>query len=130
MLHGAATVQPGRLWVVVDGPHDGLVQRFSTTIDGKPYRSDETLAYDARSRTFVQREIDQNGARIVLAAKAPYAPSMTFEGLLSLAKGRLYRMRAKMSVDAAGRKLETSTSFFVAAAKGYVEQSRGICTKV
>jgi hypothetical protein len=129
MLHGAPDVRAGRLWVIADVAHDALTQRFATTLGGKPYRSDETLTYDAKKALFVQTEVDQNGIHIALTAKAPYKPAMTYDGILSLPSGKLYRMRATMSIDATATTLTTSTAFYEPKAKGYVEQSRGECTK-
>jgi hypothetical protein len=129
MLHGAPDVRSGRLWVIADGNHDALTQRFATTLGGKPYRSDESLTYDAKKALFEQTEVDQNGVHIALTAKAPYEPTMTFEGLLSLPSGKLYRMRATMSIDKTATTLTTSTAFYEPKAKGYVEQSRGECRK-
>ena len=129
MLHGSPVVRSGTLWVLIDAQHDAVLQRFATTIDGKPYRSDETIGYDPKRKLFVQTEVDQNGVRIALAAKPPYRPSMAFDGVLGLRTGKLYRMRATMAIDEAGTNLTTSVAFYQPKAKDFVDQSRVECTK-
>ena len=124
---GATT--PGTLSVLVDPLHDVLSQRFSTTLAGKPYRSDEVLAYDPHKRAYFQKEVDQTGTQILLFSPGGYKPSMTYEGVMVPSGGKLYRMRATMSIDKTATTLTTSTAFYEPKAKGYVEQSRGECRK-
>ena len=124
---GATT--PGTLSVLVDPLHDVLSQRFSTTLAGKPYRSDEVLAYDPHKRAYFQKEVDQTGTQILLFSPGGYKPSMTYEGVMVPSGGKLYRMRATIAIDANGSQLHTSTAFWQATTKSWATQSTGDCSK-
>lgn len=124
---GATT--PGTLTVLVDPLHDVLSQHFVATLAGKPYRSDEILAYDRTKHAYFQKEVDQTGTQILLFSPGAYQASMTYEGVMVPSSGKLYRMRATIAVDAAGSQLHTSTAFWQATTKSWAVQSTGACSK-
>jgi len=122
---------PAKLWVTADGAHDALREEFSmTTAAGNAYRSDDTLSYDAALHAYVRHSVDINGTQIVLAAKAPYEPSMNFEGFVGAKDGKLYRMRATVAIDTARTQMTTATAFWHADTKSWVVQSTAACSKI
>jgi hypothetical protein len=125
----SGTTTPGSLSVLVDAVHDALSQRFTTTLAGQPYRSDEILAYDRHKHAYVQKEVDRNGTQILLYSPGAYEASMTYEGFMIPITGKLYRMRATIGVDTTGSQLRTSTAFWQASTKNWSVQSTGECVK-